>query len=108
MSGMRVVTAVRARPLSNTEVTSGSLNILSYDTISKGIGVTHPSAVGKGSATPERVFTFDCNFWSVYKADPYFSSQEAVFLEIGMPIIENCLQGMNCSLFAYGQTGSGM
>jgi hypothetical protein len=70
--------------------------------------VTHPSAVGKGKdATPERIFNYDHNFWSVFKDDPYFSTQEDVFSQIGVPIIDNCLRGMNCSLFAYGQTGSG-
>ncbi|KAI5076831.1 hypothetical protein GOP47_0008896 [Adiantum capillus-veneris] len=35
------------------------------------------------------------------------SSQDAVFEIVGKPLVENCLQGFNSSIFAYGQTGSG-
>jgi kinesin family protein 1 len=108
MSGTRVITAVRIRPLSSNELASGSVSIVSYDLVSKGIGISHPSiysasnAISKSDITPERIFNYDYTFWSVNKLDPYFSNQENVFDQIGRPIIENCLQGMNCSLFAYG------
>ncbi|XP_010532718.1 PREDICTED: kinesin-like protein KIN-12B [Tarenaya hassleriana] len=45
-------------------------------------------------------FTFD----SV--ADPE-STQEEIFQLVGAPLVENCLAGLNSSVFAYGQTGSG-
>ncbi|MCO5611484.1 hypothetical protein L7F22_065737 [Adiantum nelumboides] len=35
------------------------------------------------------------------------SSQQAMFEMVGKPLVENCLQGFNSSIFAYGQTGSG-
>ncbi len=110
MSGSRVVTAVRVRPYSSAEIASGSLSVVSFDTASRGIGISHPSVVAssanKGSfdssPAPDRVFNYDYTFWSASKNDSYFSNQESVFSQIGRPIIDNCLQGMNCSLFAYG------
>uniref|UniRef100_X1YYT2 Kinesin-like protein n=1 Tax=Capitella teleta TaxID=283909 RepID=X1YYT2_CAPTE len=35
------------------------------------------------------------------------STQEAVFQNIGMQVIESCVAGYNGTIFAYGQTGSG-
>ena len=33
--------------------------------------------------------------------------QEEIFVKVGKPIVDQCLQGYNGSIFAYGQTGSG-
>ena len=35
------------------------------------------------------------------------SSQQGVFNEVGLPLVDSLLAGYNCTLFAYGQTGSG-
>ncbi|BAH91696.1 Os02g0489800 [Oryza sativa Japonica Group] len=35
------------------------------------------------------------------------STQEDIFQLVGRPLVENCLDGFNSSIFAYGQTGSG-
>lgn len=43
-------------------------------------------------------------FQKVFGAD---AQQEEVFDEVARPVIENCIQGYNGTIFAYGQTGSG-
>ncbi|KAE8679150.1 hypothetical protein F3Y22_tig00111402pilonHSYRG00892 [Hibiscus syriacus] len=48
----------------------------------------------------DRKFTFD----SVLDAK---SSQEDVFQQIGVPLVQNALAGYNASILSYGQTGSG-
>ncbi|XP_068645159.1 kinesin-like protein KIN-12B [Aristolochia californica] len=48
----------------------------------------------------DHVFTFD----SVADFD---STQQDMFELVGVPLVENCLDGFNSSIFAYGQTGSG-
>ncbi|KAG9447926.1 hypothetical protein H6P81_014054 [Aristolochia fimbriata] len=48
----------------------------------------------------DHVFTFD----SVGDVD---STQQDMFELVGVPLVENCLDGFNSSIFAYGQTGSG-
>jgi Tfp pilus assembly pilus retraction ATPase PilT len=35
------------------------------------------------------------------------SSQTDIFEGVAMPVIDNCLDGYNGTIFAYGQTGSG-
>jgi hypothetical protein len=99
----KVITAVRARPL-NAHDGAHATDIVRFSGDEKrGLGIVDPS-----NPDGERVFQFDHTFWSV---DPtkteYFAGQDKIFEAIGMPILETCLKGVNCSLFAYGQTGSG-
>lgn len=35
------------------------------------------------------------------------NSQELVYKDLGLKVLENAFQGFNCSMLAYGQTGSG-
>jgi hypothetical protein len=54
----------------------------------------------------ENKFTFDNSFWSHDDTQPK-ATQESVFSELGVDVLENAWNGYNASLFAYGQTGSG-
>jgi len=36
-----------------------------------------------------------------------YSRQEEVFDSMVRPIVDECLEGFNCTIFAYGQTGTG-
>jgi len=38
---------------------------------------------------------------------PMAATQEDVFKEIGLPLLNDCMNGINSTMFAYGQTGSG-
>nr|AMS24239.1 kinesin 12-Ie protein [Marsilea vestita] len=49
---------------------------------------------------PETMFTFDHVCCSS-------TTQEEIFEVAGMPMVDNCINGYNSSIFAYGQTGSG-
>ena len=64
--------------------------------------------ISKGSRgdTP-KVFAFDKSYWSVNPTDSHFAGQEALFADLGRPLLENAFQGYNNCIFAYGQTGSG-
>jgi hypothetical protein len=47
---------------------------------------------------------------NTYNLDKIFnenSTQESIFNEIVIPLLNNFIKGYNCTLFAYGQTGSG-
>lgn len=54
-----------------------------------------------------KCFTFDHCFWSFNEKDTHFASQEKVYNELGLPVLESAFQGYNACIFAYGQTGSG-
>ena len=58
-------------------------------------------------AGEKRNFTFDHSFDSFEPGADNFVSQADVFASLGVPIIENVVNGFNSTLLAYGQTGSG-
>eukprot|EP00919_Chromeraceae_sp_WS-2016_P044133 GHVR01105178.1.p1 GENE.GHVR01105178.1~~GHVR01105178.1.p1 ORF type:complete len:1050 (+),score=298.05 GHVR01105178.1:81-3230(+) len=58
----------------------------------------------------ERSFQFDYSYWSHEEESshsPYYDTQESIFNDLGVGILENVFDGFNACLFAYGQTGSG-
>lgn len=57
--------------------------------------------------TKSHKFTFDFSYWSHNRHDSHFASQEKVFNDLGMDVVENAFNGYNVCVFAYGQTGSG-
>ncbi|XP_043555674.1 kinesin-like protein KIF14 isoform X1 [Chiloscyllium plagiosum] len=94
-----VTVAVRVRPFSEREKNENSQQVIfmqGQDTI-----VQHPETNRTYS------FTYDFSFWSFDGLHPEFSSQEAVYMNIGLPLLEKAFEGYNTCLFAYGQTGSG-
>ena len=52
------------------------------------------------NAKENHLFSFD----QIFSQE---SRQEEVFEGVAQPVIENCLDGYNGTIFAYGQTGSG-
>ncbi|PKA57479.1 Kinesin-like protein KIN12B [Apostasia shenzhenica] len=83
-SGVQVI--VRMRPLNKEEEEEGFQ--IAQKISSNSISIL------------DQTFTFD----SVADAS---STQQDIFQLLGLPLVENCLAGLNSSIFAYGQTGSG-
>ncbi|KAJ2944678.1 hypothetical protein O0L34_g4034 [Tuta absoluta] len=52
-------------------------------------------------------FTFDHSYWSFDNNDSHFATQEQVFSDLGLDVIDSAFEGYNACVFAYGQTGSG-
>ena len=82
-----VVVAVRVRPLPADSTQSPSIRC----------GAT---SLTLSPGKSETRFNFDL----VFGED---ATQEAVYAEVGAPILRKALQGFNATIFAYGQTGSG-
>ena len=55
----------------------------------------------------ETQFTFDYSYDSFDSTSKSFASQETVWDDIGMSVLDRAWEGYNVTLFAYGQTGSG-
>ncbi|CAL7943252.1 unnamed protein product [Xylocopa violacea] len=55
----------------------------------------------------QHTFTYDHCFMSQIDAEFDQASQEIVFRNMVLPLIQNAFEGYNVCLFAYGQTGSG-
>ncbi len=66
-------------------------------------------------------FYYDHCFWSLPEdsppvegggasgrgLSPQFASQESVYKQLALPLLDRSFEGYNTCLFAYGQTGSG-
>eukprot|EP01147_Barroeca_monosierra_P001102 gene1101-4330_t len=94
-----VVVAVRARPFSQRELEHSSPLALTMS--GNSTTISNPE---KGRT---HTFYYDHSFWSHNSLDKAFADQATVYNCIGVPLLDRCLEGYNCSLFAYGQTGSG-
>jgi len=89
----RIKVSVRCRPMNQKEKSEGYQNCVDVDSDRGEVNV-------RLANTPKRTFWYD-------KAYGMNSTQEQVFQETAMPIVESVVQGYNGTIFAYGQTGTG-
>jgi kinesin family protein 11 len=92
---MNVKVAVRCRPLNEEERRSSQPMVVTCDN-DKNITVSYGPTLRK----TEKTFAFDRVFGT-------YSTQSEVFDAVVLPIVEEALDGFNCTIFAYGQTGTG-
>ena len=90
----RVKVFLRVRPLTDEDVKSSG-----KDTIIEQVDLTRNS-ISIQKDGDHKSFTFD----SVFEHN---SSQKAIYLKVGKPVVEGILDGFNGTIFAYGQTGTG-
>ena len=95
---------IRCRRRSEREVNDSSPIIVQTDGAkSQDISIetsVPTSSFGVVTLPPTRKYPFDVVFGPE-------ASQELVYDEVVQPMLEEVLQGYNCTLFAYGQTGTG-
>lgn len=88
---------LRCRPFNDEEIRQEISQVVTCSEVRKEVVVSHSNAaVGK----IERTFTFDKVFGPL-------SQQEDVFHQALVPIVDEVMEGFNCTIFAYGQTGTG-
>lgn len=99
---VNVQVAVRCRPLNERERSAGERPVLQCSTERREVVCAAPSGPRKGasSSNPKKTFTYD----HVFGPD---ATQADVYEGIVEPIVDEVLQGYNCTVFAYGQTGTG-
>ncbi len=99
---VNVQVAVRCRPLNDRERAGGDRSIVKCDIDRREIHFTPP--VGRkapaGGSNGKKTFTYDHVFGPN-------ASQQDVYEGVVEPIVDEVLQGYNCTVFAYGQTGTG-
>ncbi|KAG5083963.1 hypothetical protein JHK82_054129 [Glycine max] len=94
--GVNVQVLLRCRPFSDEELRSNAPQVVTCNEYNREVAVSQ-SIAGKHI---DRVFTFDKVFGpSAQQRDLY---DQAV-----TPIVNEVLEGFNCTIFAYGQTGTG-
>ncbi|KAK7337255.1 hypothetical protein VNO77_17820 [Canavalia gladiata] len=94
--GVNVQVLLRCRPFSDEELRTNAPQVVTCNEYNREVAVSQ-SIAGKHI---DRVFTFDKVFGpSAQQKDLY---EQAV-----TPIVNEVLEGFNCTIFAYGQTGTG-
>jgi kinesin family protein 11 len=92
--GQNIKVVLRCRPMTGTEAAKEKPAIKCVS--DKHVEVNY-AAMGKAS---KKSFAFD----GVYGEK---SSQQEVYESLVRPVVDEVLQGYNCTVFAYGQTGTG-
>ncbi|CAG9460780.1 unnamed protein product [Pedinophyceae sp. YPF-701] len=94
--GVNVQVILRCRPVNENEVASRAQKVIDCNDDRKEVTVWQ-SMAGK---RVEKTFRFDKVFGPS-------SGQEDIFHTSIAPIVQEVLEGFNCTIFAYGQTGTG-
>ncbi|PYH90462.1 kinesin family protein [Aspergillus ellipticus CBS 707.79] len=112
--GGNIKVVVRVRPFNSRETDRGAKCIVqmkgNQTVITPPPGADEKSrktAGGKGAVEGPKSFAFDRSYWSFDKNAPNYASQDNLFLDLGVPLLDNAFGGYNNCIFAYGQTGSG-
>eukprot|EP00756_Hemistasia_phaeocysticola_P038725 Hpha_TRINITY_DN16778_c3_g2::TRINITY_DN16778_c3_g2_i1::g.77533::m.77533 len=101
-----VVVAVRMRPFNTRETDDGSVRVIRMKKEAQGSHTWVRKPDGK-----EKEYEFDYSWQTHSKTDTSgignYVTQDEVFQTLGVPVLNDALEGRNVCLFAYGQTGSG-
>eukprot|EP00730_Choanoeca_flexa_P007329 TRINITY_DN12314_c0_g1_i1.p1 TRINITY_DN12314_c0_g1~~TRINITY_DN12314_c0_g1_i1.p1 ORF type:complete len:1647 (+),score=500.84 TRINITY_DN12314_c0_g1_i1:66-5006(+) len=97
MSSVKV--AVRCRPFNSREKKRSAKCIIEMQDASTRI--TNPTT-GKPNT-----FAFDYSHWSFDQKDSHFATQDIVYTDLGVEMLDGAFEGYNICIFAYGQTGAG-
>lgn len=103
-----VKVAVRVRPFNQREKDMAAKLIVQMDgKKTRLLTVKSSKEQNDGSREKYKDFTFDHSYWSFDSSDSHYASQEEVFSDLGLDVIDSAFEGYNACVFAYGQTGSG-
>ncbi|KAH7685570.1 Plus-end-directed kinesin ATPase protein [Dioscorea alata] len=93
---VNVQVLLRCRPFSDDELRNNAPQVVTCNDFQREVAVSQ-SIAGKQI---DRVFTFDKVFGPSAK-------QKDLYDQAVVPIVNEVLEGFNCTIFAYGQTGTG-
>ncbi|XP_072929547.1 kinesin-like protein Klp98A [Epargyreus clarus] len=103
-----VKVAVRVRPFNQREKDMSAKLIVQMDgKKTRLLTVKNSKEQNENSREKYKDFTFDHSYWSFDSGDTHYASQEQVFSDLGLDVIDSAFEGYNACVFAYGQTGSG-
>ncbi|KAK2400965.1 kinesin protein KIN-5D [Trifolium repens] len=94
--GVNVQVLLRCRPFSEDELRTNAPQVVTCNDYNREVSVSQ-NVAGKHF---DRVFTFDKVFGPSAK-------QKDLYDQAVIPIVNEVLEGFNCTIFAYGQTGTG-
>ena len=118
-SNARVRVIVRVRPQNAREIANKVAEVVRWPSLDTGadpnstLSILDPACLQAGVRSDllkswSREFAFDRCLWSnTDPAHPLYGTQEDLYQQVGVPVIEWLTTGYNSCVFAFGQTGSG-
>ncbi|KAF5838400.1 P-loop containing nucleoside triphosphate hydrolase protein [Dunaliella salina] len=97
--GVNVQVLLRCRPMSEREVAERTPQVITTNEALREVTLFH-NGHGAMKQPTSRTFRFD----KVFGCD---SHQEKLYKQAIVPIVQEVMEGFNCTIFAYGQTGTG-
>ena len=106
-----ILTALRVRPINGNETQNNSRVIVDieerqYDGSLVIVDPVFYEKSGVNRRPYEQQFNLDYSFCSMASKENN-TNQEELYMKCGEPLIQSCLDGIDCSIIAHGQTGSG-
>ncbi|KAL0949080.1 hypothetical protein HGRIS_014945 [Hohenbuehelia grisea] len=102
---------VRCRPLNSRELARGAKPLIRMDGNQTFIDPPESGSVQDVSKRAgERKtlsFSFDRSYWSAGPRDePRYCSQQTLYEDLGVELLDHAFNGFNACILAYGQTGA--
>ncbi|KAJ0987711.1 hypothetical protein J5N97_006067 [Dioscorea zingiberensis] len=94
--GLNVQVLLRCRPLSDEEIRANTPMVITCNEIRREVS----ASLSIANKQIDRTFTFDKVFGPS-------SKQKELYNQAISPVVNEVLEGYNCTIFAYGQTGTG-
>ncbi|KAJ7067845.1 kinesin-like protein [Mycena amicta] len=102
---------VRCRPLNSRELARGAKPLIRMEGNQTFIDPPETGTAQDSKRATERKtlsFSFDKSYWSAGERDePRYCSQQTLYDDLGVELLDHSFNGFNACILAYGQTGSG-
>ncbi|WVR08515.1 hypothetical protein IAU60_005570 [Kwoniella sp. DSM 27419] len=108
--GGNIKVVVRCRPLNARELARGARGLIRMEGNRTIIDPPEQAGPSSARATEKKSmpFSFDKSYWSAgSREDPNYASQQTLYEDLGVELLDHSFEGFNTCIFAYGQTGSG-
>ncbi|WVF68191.1 hypothetical protein IAT40_002956 [Kwoniella sp. CBS 6097] len=106
--GGNIKVVVRCRPLNSRERARGAKELIRMEGNQTILDPPEQTGPSSGRATEKKPmnFSFDKSYWSAGpKEDPKYASQQTLYDDLGVELLDHSFEGFNTCIFAYGQTG---
>ncbi|KAK8850531.1 hypothetical protein IAR55_004449 [Kwoniella newhampshirensis] len=108
--GANIKVVVRCRPLNARELARGARDLISMEGNQTILDPPEQHASSSSRATEKKpmAFSFDKSYWSAGpRDDPKHASQQTLYEDLGVDLLDHSFEGFNTCIFAYSMMGYG-
>ncbi|WWD07311.1 hypothetical protein V865_005409 [Kwoniella europaea PYCC6329] len=108
--GGNIKVVVRCRPLNSRELARGAKGLIRMEGNQTILDPPEQTGQTSGRATEKKPmnFSFDKSYWSAGpRDDPKYASQQTLYDDLGVELLDHSFEGFNTCIFAYSMMGYG-